>query len=260
VTLTYSTVGAAAATHDHGTASTEAFGVVKIGGTGSGLKITDGILSADTGTGANQVAKGNHTHLYAGSASAGGAANSTKGTLTINNNAGTAIATFNGSADTAITLTYSTVGAASATHDHGTAATNSFGVVKIGTNAGLKISNGILSADTGTGANQVAKGDHTHNYAGSASAGGAANSTKGTLTLKNNAGTTIASFNGSADSAITLSYSTVGAAASSHTHDGSDITSAVANATNADKVDGYHVSVVTAMPSTPDANTIYILK
>ena len=260
VTLTYSTVGAAASNHDHGTASTETFGVVKIGGTGSGLKISDGILSADTGTGANQVAKGNHTHSYAGSASAGGAANSTKGTLTINNNAGTAIAAFNGSADTAITLTYSTVGAASATHDHGTAATNSFGVVKIGTNAGLKISNGILSADTGTGSTQVAAGDHTHNYAGSTSAGGAANSTKGTLTLKNNAGTTIAAFNGSSNTAITLSYSTVGAAASSHTHDGADITSAVANATNADKIDGYHVSVVTAMPSTPDANTIYILK
>ena len=256
---TYDSSSFAAANHNHGTASTDSYGVVKIG-TSAGLKITDGVLSADTGTGANQVAAGNHTHSYAGSASAGGAANSVKGTLTLKNNAGTAIVAFNGSADTAVTLTYSTVGAAAATHDHGTAATDTYGVVKIGTSAGLKITNGVLSADTGTGANQVAAGNHTHSYAGSASAGGAANSVKGTLTLKNSSNTNIVAFNGSADTAVTLTYSTVGAAAASHTHGGGDITSAVANATNADKVDGYHVSVVTSMPSSPDANTIYILK
>ena len=256
---TYDSSSFAAANHNHGTASTDSYGVVKIG-TSAGLKITDGVLSADTGTGANQVAAGNHTHSYAGSASVGGAANSVKGTLTLKNNAGTAIVAFNGSADTAVTLTYSTVGAAAATHDHGTAATDTYGVVKIGTSAGLKITNGVLSADTGTGANQVAAGNHTHSYAGSASAGGAANSVKGTLTLKNSSNTNIVAFNGSADTAVTLTYSTVGAAAASHTHGGGDITSAVANATNADKVDGYHVSVVTSMPSSPDANTIYILK
>ena len=78
--------------------------------------------------------------------------------------------------------------------------------------------------------------------------------------MKNNAGTTIATYNGSADSAVTLTYAVVGAAPESHTHTGGQITSAVANATNADKVDGYHLSVVTTMPTSPDANTIYILK
>lgn len=32
------------------------------------------------------------------------------------------------------------------------------------------------------------------------------------------------------------------------------------DATNADKVDGYHIAVVTSMPASPDANTIYIVK
>lgn len=65
---------------------------------------------------------------------------------------------------------------------------------------------------------------HTHNYAGSSSAGGAANSVKSSLTFKNDgsgaaSGTT---YNGSA--AKTISYNTVGAAAASHTHTKSEIT------------------------------------
>ena len=35
---------------------------------------------------------------------------------------------------------------------------------------------------------------------------------------------------------------------------------ATATATNADKVDGYHVTVVTALPSSPDSSTIYFVK
>lgn len=65
---------------------------------------------------------------------------------------------------------------------------------------------------------------HTHNYAGSSSAGGPANSVKASLTF-NNSGSGVASgttYNGS--TARTISYNTVGAAAASHTHTKSQIT------------------------------------
>lgn len=66
--------------------------------------------------------------------------------------------------------------------------------------------------------------DHTHNYAGSSSAGGAANSVKAALTFSTSgngagSGTT---YNGS--TARTISYNSVGAAAASHTHKKSEIT------------------------------------
>lgn len=66
--------------------------------------------------------------------------------------------------------------------------------------------------------------DHTHKYAGSSSAGGAANSVKAALTFSN-AGTGVASgttYNGS--TARTISYNSVGAAAASHTHTKEEIT------------------------------------
>ena len=270
ITLTPAVVGAAEATHTHTSAdlpkaTTGATGVMQVG---SFLSVdSNSKVSVATGTTNATVSRGDHTHSYAGSSSAGGAANSVKGTLTINNNAGTAIAAFNGSASTAITLTPAVVGAAESTHSHtgadiAKATTGATGVIKVGSFLSVD-ANGTLSVATGTSSTTVARGNHTHSYAGSASAGGAANSVKGKLTLKNNAGTTIAEFNGSADTSVTLTCATVGAAEATHSHTGSEITSAVANATNAvnaDKVDGYHVSVVTTMPSSPDANTIYILK
>lgn len=71
-------------------------------------------------------------------------------------------------------------------------------------------------------ATTAAKTDHTHNYAGSSSAGGAAtsaNKVNAALTF-NNSGNGAASdttFDGS--TAKTISYNTIGAAASSHNHD-----------------------------------------
>ena len=71
-------------------------------------------------------------------------------------------------------------------------------------------------------ATTAAKSDHTHNYAGSSSAGGAAtsaNKVNAALTF-NNSGNGVASgttFDGS--TARTISYDTIGAAASSHNHD-----------------------------------------
>ena len=107
-------------------------------------------------------ANSSHTHNYAGSASAGGAANSVANALTFSTagNGGGNGTTYNGSV--ARTISYNSVGAAAA--------------------------------------------NHTHNYAGSSSAGGAANSalTANQLTtartIQTNLGsTTAASFNGTAN-------------------------------------------------------------
>lgn len=63
---------------------------------------------------------------------------------------------------------------------------------------------------------------HTHNYAGSSSAGGAANSVKTNLTIKLNGGATegtnLFTFNGSTAKSIDITPSAIGAAASDHTH------------------------------------------
>ena len=62
--------------------------------------------------------------------------------------------------------------------------------------------------------------DHTHNYAGSSSAGGAANSVKTNLTVKLNSGSTegtnLFTYNGSTAKTINITPSAIGAAASSH--------------------------------------------
>lgn len=66
--------------------------------------------------------------------------------------------------------------------------------------------------------------DHTHNYAGSSSAGGAANSVKAALTFSTsgNGAANGTTYNGS--TARTISYNSVGAAPASHTHTKSEIT------------------------------------
>lgn len=62
--------------------------------------------------------------------------------------------------------------------------------------------------------------DHTHNYAGSSSAGGAANSVKTKLTVKLNGGSTegadLFTYNGSTAKTVNITPSAIGAAASSH--------------------------------------------
>lgn len=64
----------------------------------------------------------NHTHLYAGSSSAGGSAQSVANSLTILLNGGTSEGTnkftFNGSATKSVNITYDKVGAASSGHTH----------------------------------------------------------------------------------------------------------------------------------------------
>lgn len=108
------------------------------------------------------AAASSHTHNYAGSASAGGAANSVKTSLAIKLNGGTTegtnLFTFNGSTAKTVNITASGIGAAASSH--------------------------------------------THNYAGSSSAGGAANSTKASLTLTKNGGNTV--FNGGTAYTVTI--------------------------------------------------------
>ena len=124
------------------------------------------------------AAPASHTHNYAGSATAGGAANSVAHSITISLN-GTAQDAFNGSEDVAFNITAASIGAAAASHTHnitaltgvtigqaadgqvltynGTAWVNEALPVASTTQAGI--------IQIGTGANQAAAGNHTHGYA-----------------------------------------------------------------------------------------------
>lgn len=128
-----------------------------------------------------------HTHSYAGSSSAGGAAT-------------TALAC-TGNANTATTLANArtlTIGSKGKTFDG--SANVSWTLAEIG----------------------AAESGHTHNYAGSSSAGGAANSVKTNLIIKLNSGSTegtnLFTFNGSTAKTINITPSAIGASASGHTH------------------------------------------
>lgn len=86
----------------------------------------------------------------------------------------------------------------------------------------------------------AAASSHTHNYAGSSSAGGAATEaakTTGTLTIQGN-GKSLGTFNGSANKTVNITASNIGAAASSHTHKYAGSSSAGGEATSAAKTAG----------------------
>ena len=95
--------------------------------------------------------------------------------------------------------------------------------------------NGHVTAGTnpttlaGYGITDAAAKNHTHNYAGSASAGGAANSVANSITIKLNGGATegtnLFTFNGSAAKSINITPAGIGAAAAKHTHQSADIVS-----------------------------------
>ena len=148
---------------------------------GSAAKTLD-ITPANIG-----AATSGHTHSYAGSSSAGGAAT-------------TALAC-TGNANTATTLANArtlTIGSKGKTFDG--SANVSWTLAEIG----------------------AAESGHTHNYAGSSSAGGAANSVKTNLIIKLNSGSTegtnLFTFNGSTAKTINITPSAIGASASGHTH------------------------------------------
>lgn len=146
-----------------------------------------------------------HTHNYAGSSSAGGAANSVKTNLIIKLNSGgtegTNLFTFNGSTAKTINITPSAIGAAASSH---------------GTHVTYSTSAPLVAGTAAVGsANNVARGDHVHPAQTSVS-GNAGTATKlqtgRTITIGNKANT----FDGSANISYTLAD--IGAAATSHTH------------------------------------------
>ena len=218
-----------------------------------------------------------HTHNYAGSSSAGGAAtsaNKVNQNLIIKLNSGTTegtnLFTFNGSATKTINITPSGIGAANASHGthvtYSTATPKANGTAAVGSESAVaradhvhplqeSVSGNAGSADKLSTARTITIGNksntfdgsanitytlaeigaatsgHTHNYAGSSSAGGAANSVKTNLIIKLNGGTTegtnLFTFNGSTAKTVNITPSSIGAAASSH---------------------GTHVSLATATP------------
>ena len=244
--------------------------------TSTELSYLDGVTS-NIQTQLNNKANATHTHNYAGSSSAGGAANSVKSSLIVKLNSGstegTNMFTFNGSAAKTINITPALIGAAAASHTHTKAQITDFpttmknpqaitftggatgtydGSSAVNINiptSGATDENLIIKLNGGTneGTNQftfngeVAKtinitpasigaavSSHTHNYAGSSSAGGAANSVKSSLTVQLNGGTEEGdnkfTFNGSAAKTINITPALIGAAPSSHTHTKAQIT------------------------------------
>lgn len=91
------------------------------------------------------------------------------------------------------------------------------------TAAELNYVDGVTS-NIQTQLNGKAASTHTHNYAGSSSAGGAANSVKTSLVLKLNGGSTegtnMFTFNGATAKSVNITPSSIGAATSNHTHSG----------------------------------------
>ena len=293
-------------TYNTGTASTP--GLTKLyTGTGSN---TDGTMTQDAITDAlTGKASSSHTHNYAGSSSAGGAANSVKTSLVIKLNGGstegTNMFTFNGAAAKSINITPSAIGAAASSHTHNYAGSSSAGGAAtsanklnttILTNQNLNDYHSGVNFYSGAGGNtctnkpsgvdnfgmfvfQTAGGwwtqmlygsdddlytrrwngtnwsswskvytttnkptasdigaaasSHTHNYAGSSSAGGAANSVKTSLVIKlnggNTEGTNMFTFNGANAKSINITPSAIGAAASSHTHTATQVTGLAAS-------------------------------
>ena len=247
-------IGAAPATHSHEasalpTASTTAYGIIKIG------------------TAATDAAAGNHTH----SAYVNPTVTNCAQTLSWNT---TVTAATIGSTSLTIKAmakpTPDDIGAAPATHSHDaaqlpTASTTAYGVMKVGTSLG--VSNGVVNASTATtSAFGVVKiGSSLSITNGVLSATTATTSAFGVIKpgsfLSISSGVLTVS-TGTSSSTIargdhTHTPASIGAAAANHGHDASDIDGTVSDS---DKVDGYHVSVVTSMPSSPNANTIYILK
>ena len=159
------------------------------------INFLDGVTS-NIQTQLNRKASSSHTHNYAGSSSAGGAANSVKTSLIVKLNGGstegTNMFTFNGSAAKTINITPSSIGAAAASH--GTHVT-------YGTDAPK--ANGTASAGS---AASVSRSDHVHPAQTYVQNAGSAIklATARTISLSGDA-TGSASFNGSANASIPVS-------------------------------------------------------
>ena len=132
---------------------------------------------------------------------------------------------------------------------------STFGITATATE--LNYMDGVKS-NVQTQLNGKAASSHTHNYAGSSSAGGAANSVKTSLTVRLNGGNTEGTnkftFNGSAAKTINITPGSIGAATSSHTHNYAGSSSAGGAANSANRVP---VPVGTVLFSTSSSTTFF---
>lgn len=216
-----------------------------------------------------------HTHKYAGSSSAGGAAtsaNKVNQSLKVQLNGGTTEGTnqftFDGSAAKTVNITPDNIGAAKSSHGthvsyatnvpkaNGTAAVGSVNRVaredhvhplqtsvsgnagsanKVNNTLSIQLNGGDATTFDGSAAKSIditpagigaSESGHTHKYAGSSSAGGAAtsaNKVNNNLVIKLNGGTTegtsLFTFNGSAAKTINLTPDSLGLSAAGHNHD-----------------------------------------
>ena len=140
--------------------------------------------------------------------------------------------TFDGSTEKTINISPNTIGAAASSHTHNVSNitgltagravisdANGHPSVSAVTATELSYLDGVTSS-VQTQLNNKAAVGHTHNYAGSSSAGGAANSVANSLVVKLNGGSTegtnMFTFNGGAAKSINITPSAIGAAAASH--------------------------------------------
>lgn len=158
-----------------------------------------------------------HTHKYAGSSTAGGAANSVKAALTFSTSGNGAAngTTYNGG--TARTISYNSVGAAPATHSHTKDQISDFAHDHDDRYYTESEIDAKLAEKSDTGHTHAYLPDST-TYAGSTTKGGAANSVANKLSIQLNGGTAT-TFDGSAAKSIDITPSAIGAAAASHAHD-----------------------------------------
>lgn len=140
------------------------------------------------------AATASHTHPYAGSSVAGGAANSVASQMRISLNGGgsegVSYFTYDGSAEKTINITPAAIGASASDHTHLYAGSKTVGGVATEaakTTGTFEISLNGISAGSFDGSKDVdinitpaaigaSASDHTHSYAGSSTSGGAANS------------------------------------------------------------------------------------
>lgn len=225
--ITPNSIGAAASSHGtHVTYSTTA-------------PKANGAATAGT---ANNVSRGDHVHPLQTTVSGNaGSANKVNNNLTIKLNSGssegTNLFTFNGSAAKNINITPDNIGAATSEHTHSYAGSSTAGGAAT---EAAKLSHPLLivcgamqgsnryffdgSSNQSVIINPASIGaaydNHTHKYAGSSTAGGAATEaakTTGTLTIQTN-GTSAGTFNGSVDKSVNITAANIGAATSNHNH------------------------------------------
>ena len=231
------------------------------------------------------AAASSHTHNYAGSSSAGGAANSAlTATKATQDSAGQQINTtyIKGLSVSGKTITYTkgdgTIGTittqdTNTTYSTGTASTS--GLTKLYTGTGTATDGTMTQAAINTALSGKAASSHTHNYAGSSSAGGNANAAIKLATARTINGTsfdgsanittanwgtarniqignTAKSVNGSAN--VTWSLSEIGAAAASHGRHMPDTCETITDWNNATKNGWYMGNNAT---NSPTANAWY---